>query len=286
VADAPATAGQMLALARDFLGRKQLAEARLDAELLVAHALGLDRLHLFLALDRPVTPAEVAAARELLVRRAGREPTAHLTGRREFYGRSFAVSRDVLVPRPESELLVDRARALLAGRAAPRVADVGTGSGCLAITLALELEGARVAAVDVSAAALALARANADRLGASVDLREGDGPRALADAAPFDVVVSNPPYVRPEEAAALEPEVREHEPALALFLPAGEPDHWLLRLLDEALPLLAPGGALLIELGAGQAPRALELARARGLAARCVRDLAGIERVLELAVPV
>lgn len=284
MAEAPATAGEMLARAREFLARKSLPEARLDAELLVAHALGLDRLRLFLALDRPVSASEVESARELLVRRARREPTAHLTGRREFYGRSFAVSRDVLVPRPESELLVDRARALAGGRAGLRAADVGTGSGCLAITLALELEGARVAAVDVSAAALAVARSNAQRLGAAVEWREGDGPPALRDLAPFDLVLSNPPYVRPEEADALEPEVREHDPALALFLPAGAPDHWLVRLLDEAVPLLAPGGALLVELGASQAPRALELARERGHAARTERDLAGIERVLELRV--
>lgn len=283
MAQAPANAGEMLALAREFLGRKQLPEARLDAELLVAHALGLDRLRLFLALDRPVGEDEVARARELLVRRAKREPTAHLTGRREFYARPFAVSRDVLVPRPESELLVDRARALLADREAPRVGDVGTGSGCLAITLALELADARVHAVDVSASALSVARANAERLGAPVEFVEGDGPRALAPAAPFDVLVSNPPYIRPDEAASLEPEVRDHEPALALFLPEGRPDHWLVRLLDEGLPLVAPGGALLVELGVAQAPRALELARERGLSARTERDLAGIERVLEVA---
>jgi release factor glutamine methyltransferase len=94
--------------------------------------------------------------------------------------------------------------------------------------------------------------------------------------------VSNPPYIRPDEAAALAPEVREHEPALALFLPEGRPDHWLVRLLDEGLPLVAPGGALLVELGSDQAPRALELARARGLGARTERDLAGVERVLEV----
>lgn len=280
---APATAGEMLALAREFLARKSLPEARLDAELLVAHALGLDRLHLFLGLDRPVSAREVEGARELLVRRAKREPTAHLTGRREFYGRPFAVTRDVLVPRPESELLVDRARALAGERSGLRAADVGTGSGCLAITLALELVDARVCAVDISAAALAVARANAERLGATVDFREGDGPPALRELAPFDLLLSNPPYVRPEERDALAPEVREHEPALALFLPAGRPDHWLERLLDEALPMLAPGGTLLVELGAGQAARALELARARGRSARTERDLAGIERVLEVA---
>ena len=131
----PRTAGEMLTLARDFLARKGLPEARLEAELLVAHALGRDRLGLFLALDEPVERAEVDRARELLVRRAAREPVAYLTGRREFYGRPFQVGPGVLVPRPETELLVDRARAWCdRGPAAelsgwPAVGDFGTGSG-------------------------------------------------------------------------------------------------------------------------------------------------------------
>jgi len=277
----PGTAGEMLAKAREFLERKSVPGARLDAELLVAHALELDRLHLFLQLDRPTSEVEVARARELLVRRAHREPTAYLTGRKEFYGRSFAVTRDVLVPRPETELAVDLARERLRGRAAPRVGDVGAGSGCIAITLALECAGAQVRAVDVSAPALAVARANAHTLGAQVEFVEGDGPRALG-AGPFDLIVSNPPYVRPDELAALEPEVRDWEPRLALLLPEGRPDHWLERLLDEALPLLGPGGALLVELGAGQSARALELAAQRGCSARAHRDLAGVPRLLEM----
>jgi release factor glutamine methyltransferase len=278
----PDTAGEMLARAREFLARKGLPEGRLEAELLVAHALGLDRLRLFMGLDRPVSADEVARARELLVRRARHEPTAHLTGRREFYGRPFAVSRDVLVPRSETELLVDLARARSRDTASPRIADVGTGSGCLAVTLALELPEARVHAVDVSPAALEQARANARTLSAAVEFVLGDGPRALAQAAPFDVIVSNPPYVRPDELAGLQPEVRDWEPHLALLVPADRPDYWLERLLEEALPLLRPGGTLLIELGAGQAPRALELAAARGAVARTERDLAGIQRVLEV----
>jgi release factor glutamine methyltransferase len=277
----PATAGEMLARAREFLERKAIPSARLEAELLVAHALGLDRLHLFLQLDRPASPAEVERARELLVRRAKREPTAYITGRKEFYGRALAVTRDVLVPRPETELVVDLARERLRGREAPLVGDVGTGSGCLAIAIALEHPGARVRAVDVSPAALAVARANAAALAASVEFIEGDGPAELGPG-PFDLIVSNPPYVRPDELADLEPEVRDWEPRLALLLPADDADSWLKRLLGEAVERLERGGALLVELGASQSERALALAGERGLAARVHRDLTGVPRVLDV----
>ena len=274
----PRTAGEMLARAKGFLARKGVDEARLDGELLVAHALGLDRLQLFLQLDRPLTSGDVARARELLVRRGKREPVAYLTGEREFYGRPFAVDRRVLIPRPETELLIDRARELAAGlERPPRIADVGTGSGCLAITAALEIEGSEVRAVDCSAAALEVARANAERLGAAVHLVLGDGPEALEGT--FDLVLSNPPYVDPAGRDELEPEVREHEPAEALFAPRGDPDHWVRRLLAAAP--LADGGRLLVELGLGQAERALALAAEGGREARIHSDLAGVARVLE-----
>ncbi len=274
----------MLDLGRDYLKRHEVPGARRDAELLVAHALLLDRLQLFLQLDRPVSEEEILRARELLVRRAKREPVAYLTGTREFYGRPFRVDRAVLVPRPETELLVDVARERAAAGAT--LADLGTGSGCLAVTLALEVPEARVFASDVSPEALAIARANAEALGADVQFTEGDGPAALAPSAAgvaaWDVFVSNPPYVRPEERAELEPDVRDHEPALALFAPAGDPDHWVRRLLDEVLPWLAPGGTLLVELGLGQGPRVLALARERQLVARLHTDLAGVPRVFEV----
>lgn len=281
----PKTAGEMLAMARAFLSRKEVEEARLEAELLVGHALGLDRLQLFMQLDRPIAAREIDAARDLLVRRGRREPVAYITGRREFYGRSFRVGPGVLIPRPETELLVDRARELSRGPAL-RIADFGTGSGCLAITLALELAGSRVLALDVSPAAILCARANAEALGAELEIVEGEGLALLDDRIArgerFDLVVSNPPYVRVEERAALAPEVREHEPALALFAPAGDPDHFVRALVQRARGLLAPDGAMLVELGLGQSPRALELAREQGLRARVMRDLAGIERVLEV----
>jgi release factor glutamine methyltransferase len=280
----------------EFLERKGCAEARLEAELLVAHSLGLARLELFLALDRPVDEDERGRARDLLVRRGQGEPVAYLTGGREFYGRPFAVGPGVLVPRPETELLVDRAREVCAGREAPVVAELGTGSGCIAVTLALEVPGARVVASDVSTRALETAKANAERNGAEVRLVHGDGlgPLAAALEGGCDLLVSNPPYVDPAS-DELSPGVREHEPAEALFAPAGDTDHWVRRLVDEGLclegsglegsALLRPGGALLVELGADQAPRVLALCAERGLAARTHADLAGIERVLEVSRP-
>jgi len=278
----PRTAREMVDLGRTFLEKKGVESARREAELLVAHALGLDRLRLYLALERPLERSEVARGRELITRRGRREPTAYLIGQREFYGRAFAVGPAVLIPRPETELLVDRARALLAGRDGARIAEVGVGSGCIAVTLALELSGSRVLASELSESALEIARANAERLGAAVELHLGDGLAPLSGAAPFDLVVSNPPYVDPAARAALAPEVREHEPAEALFAPAGDPDHWVRRLADEAPALLAPGGYLLVELGHDQGARAGRLLDQRGLRWRTVRDLEKVERVLEV----
>lgn len=285
--ETPRHARDMLRMAREFLERKGVSESRLEAEILTAHALGLDRLHLFMELDRPLAPEEIDRARDLLVRRGRREPVAYITGKREFYSRSFRVDERVLIPRPETELIVDRARELGRDLVAPRVLDLGTGSGCIAITLALDFAEADVTAVDVSAEAVALARENAETLGAELTLVVGDAFEELARLAhgagrPFDLIVSNPPYIRPDEREALAPEVREHEPTLALFAPEGDPDLWVRRLCEEAPAALAAGGALLVELGADQAPRALELARADGLDARTHRDLAGIERVLEV----
>jgi len=278
----PRTAREMLARGREFLEKKGVPEARLEAELLVAHALGLDRLTLFLSLERPLQREELLRGRELLTRRAKREPTAYLTGRREFYGREFRVGPGVLVPRPETELLVDRARARGAPLAAPRIADVGTGSGCIAVTLALELSGSRVCAVELAPRALEYARENAQRLGALVEFVSGDGPAALRAHGPFELVVSNPPYVDPAARASLAPEVREFEPAEALFAPAGEPDHWARRLIVECAELVAPGGGLLIELGHDQGARVAGWSELAGRVFRLHRDFEQVERVLEV----
>lgn len=283
-------------MSRAFLDRKGVEAARLESELLVAHALGLTRLQLFLALDRPITPAELDRARDLLVRRGRREPCAYILGEREFYGRAFRVGKGVLVPRPETEHLVDRAREIARERAAAGTpltwaADLGTGSGALAVSLALEIEGLEVDAVDVSADALGFARANAaTHEAARVAFHEGDGFAVLAARVRergrgYDLVVSNPPYVAREERATLAPEVRDHEPELALFAPVGDPDHFARRLVEERARLLAPGGTLLVELGHQQGPRVRALAERLGAAARVTKDYGGIERVLEVRAP-
>ncbi len=279
----PRTVREMLALGRAFLERRGIESARLESELLLAHALGIDRLQLFLSLDRPPEEGEIERARALLQRRGRREPCAYVTGKREFYGREFRVGPGVLIPRPETELLVDRARALCGGRKDLRLADAGTGSGCIAITLALELgPGTLVVASELSAAALAYARANAEALGARVEFREGDGLDVLGDERSYDLLLSNPPYIDPALRDTLAPEVREHEPHEALFAPADDLDRHVRRLLDQGVSLVRPGGFVLVELGLGQAARAREIVRERGLRARFERDLSRIERVLEV----
>ncbi len=305
---APRNARELLDRGRAFLARQGLDESRLEAELLVAHALGLERLRLFMDLDRPVTEREVALARELLVRRSQREPVAYLTGQREFYGRRFEVGPGVLVPRPETELLVDRVRAFAKGRVfaagGPAVLDIGTGSGCLAVTLACELPGATVVAIDVSDAALAVAARNGTAHGAAVEWRKEDALERLAapggvaawePGGPFDVVVSNPPYIAREMRAELPRDVAEHEPEIALFAPRGAPDIWAQRLVIGVGPRLGAGGLLLVELGFDQAPRLrVWLAEKgfdasgkspRGFTVRFGKDLAGIERYLAIAAP-
>ena len=224
---------------------------------------------------------EIARGRELLTRRGKREPAAYLTGQREFYGRVFKVGPGVLVPRPETELLVDRARARAAARPGLALLDVGTGSGCIAITCVLELEKARVTALERSPRALAYARANAERLGAAVEFLEGDGLAPVAGRK-FDLVLANPPYVDPAVRATLAPEVLEFEPEEALFAPAGAPDHWAEHLARAAREVLAPGGLMLIELGHDQAPRLRDSLAPLGLPLSFTRDLERIERVLEI----
>ncbi len=277
----------MLRMAREFLERKGLEEARLDAELLVGHALGLDRLQLYCELDRPIATPEIDLARELLVRRGRREPTAYVIAKREFYGRDFVVRPGVLIPRPETELIVDRARELSKGRGGElALADMGTGSGCLAVTLALEISGARVWGTDISEEAVEVARENAELLEAEVDFRVADGTGGLREVvgefgAPMDLIVSNPPYVEPGETESLAPEVREYEPDGALFAPEGDPDHWVRALLESGRELLAQDGVLLVELGHMQGPRVLALAEGLGWSAALHKDLDGISRVFE-----
>ena len=202
------TLGEVLAASTGYLGQKGSPSPRLDAELLLAHALGVTRVELYTSHDRPLTEPELSEIRELIRRRGRREPVAYITGSRGFRTIELAVDERVLVPRPETELVVERALALLEGVEAPRVLDVGTGSGAIALSIAAELPGARVTAIDVSPGALAVARANAERLGLEVEFVEGDLLDGVAGRS-FDAILSNPPYIAAGDLAGLDPEVRD-----------------------------------------------------------------------------
>jgi len=256
-------------------------EAALDAELLMRDVLAWDRASWITRRNEAAAPAVAQAFARAIARRAGREPVAYIRGVQEFYGRAFQVRPGVLIPRPETELLIDEALTLLAGQATPRIADVGTGSGCLAITLALETPGATVAATDISAEALVIARANATALGVTtrIDFRHTsllDGVSGL-----FDLLVANPPYVPERDASSLAPEVLAHEPRLALF---GGPDGLrdVRALVALAAATLTPGGSLVMEIGMGQWPDVRHALAEAGLGAHAhVRtDLQGIPRVV------
>ncbi len=283
-ADKVHTVKELVALASKWLGEHDSSNPRLDAEVLLAHLLRRNRLGLWLVHDMPVDESVLSAYRALLKRRQQGEPVAYILGRREFYGRDFAVSPACLIPRPETEHVVDAALERLRQRASEgrrlRCLDLGTGSGCIAITLALECPGAEVVALDSSAAALEVSRANAQSLNANVDFHHGDMFAFLNGSGPWDLVVSNPPYITLNEAASLQRDVREHEPHAALFSGA-DALAFHERLLREALPQLVAGGALVLELPALDAEGLRRLhALAGAHPMRTLPDLAGIQRVL------
>jgi release factor glutamine methyltransferase len=265
---------EILQRSTSWLAGKGFPSARLEAELLLAHVLGVGRLDLYTASERPLERTEIDAYRTLLRRRAGGEPVAYLTGEREFYGLAFRVDPAVLVPRPETELLVDRARELRPAT----VLDLGTGCGCIAVACAVRLPEAVLVATDVSAEALAIAEANARRHDVAERIRflPGDLFAPLAAEERFDLVVSNPPYV-PEGQAE---EVGRHEPRAALYAGADGLD--LLRRIVAAAPdHLAPGGTLLAEIGEDQGGAVRALAEERFANVTIHPDLAGLPRFLE-----
>jgi release factor glutamine methyltransferase len=273
------TLGEVLRLSTAHLERHGSPTARLDAELLLGHALGLGRVELYTGFERPLGEAELAECRALLARRAKREPVAYILGRWGFRGLDLDVDPRVLVPRPETELVVDRCLALLEGVPGPDVLDVGTGSGAIALALAAELPEARVTGSDVSPGALAVARMNGERLGIDVEWVESDLLAGLGGRR-FDLVVSNPPYVAAGEIDGLEPEVRDWEPRGATV--SGETGlEAIERLVHDAPGVLAPGGALVLEVGAGQAAAVAALFAEAGLAeVERGLDHAGVERIV------
>lgn len=260
----------------------QLEDARRDVAVLARHLLGWDAAAWLTGQRDPVSDAVAHELDRLVARRARGEPVAYLTGDREFYGRPFRVSPAVLIPRPETELLVERALAAIDARrdGTISVVDVGTGSGCIAVTIALERPAAQVLATDVSRDALEVARANAARLGAVQRVRfTHDTLTGPADA--VDVIVSNPPYIAERDREFVMRDVRDFEPSGALFAGIDGLDV-IRKLINRAAVALRPGGSLLMEIGAGQAAAVLELMERAGFEdLRTTSDLAGIARVVE-----
>ena len=270
------TVDTALASVTDRLEAAGCESPRVDAEILVGHVLGLPRSELQHERRRVVPDERLVELEELVARRERREPLAYVLGEWGFRRLTLSVDARVLVPRPETEVVVDRCLARIRGVAEPCVLDVGTGSGAIALALADEHPGARVTGIDASTAALEVAWSNTSRTGVAVELRAWDLHVGLP-AGPWDLVVSNPPYVLPEEIGALAPEVRDWEPRKAL-VGVGATE----AVARGALAVLRPGGAFVLEVADGDAGRVETLLRDLGYAeVSTTRDLAGRERVVE-----
>lgn len=283
IASRALTVREILGKTETYLLDKGVDSPKLSAQLLLAQALGLDRLGLILAMDRPLTPDELDAVRPLVARRGRGEPVALILGTREFYGLDFAVTTDTLIPRPETEGLIDRAKELFPDSPPEAFADLGTGSGCLAVTLAVTFPQALGLALDLSPAALAVARQNAARHGVEnrVSFFEGDFSRLPAREGGYALIVSNPPYVSVAEYRECSREVRDFEPQSAL-VPGETGLEAIPVVAATAFRALASGGWLLVEIGWRQGPDAAAILTAHGFTDVAVRrDLAGHDRIVE-----
>jgi release factor glutamine methyltransferase len=268
--------------AEQWLARRGIDAPRRASELLLGKVLGLSRLQLYLEHDRPLDADERSAMRDLVARRGQGEPVAYLLGSWEFRGLELTVGPAVLVPRPETEELVDVVLERLPPAGSPRIVDLGTGSGAIAIAIAVERPDASVTAVELSQNALAVARANAARHGVAERIRflQGSWWDAVPAGERFDAVVSNPPYIDPDAPDGLSPEVRAHEPPLALFSAAGDAGSCYRAIAASLGERLVPGGWFAAETGLGASDAALEVLRtAAGLVdAELLADLGGAAR--------
>jgi len=273
----------------DRFAQAGLESPRLEAEVLLAHGLGVERLRLYLDHDKPLRQEELAAFRQTIRRRLAREPLAYITGEREFWSLGLLVDRAVLIPRPETELLVELSLAAVRARDAGAdgeqlpltIVDVGTGSGAIAVALARELPTARVLATEIDPAALAVARKNVERCGVgNLELFAGDLLEGLPEDLRADLIAANPPYICSAELAGLQPEVARWEPARALD--GGEDGLAVIRrLVPQAARRLTAGGALLLEIGCDQGAEVRALLEAVGFCEVVVHtDLAGLDRVV------
>jgi release factor glutamine methyltransferase len=259
----------------EFLAKKGVESPRLQVELLLAHLLGLPRMQLYLNFDRVLTPAELDNLRELVKRRGQREPLQHIIGTTSFCGMELAVNRHALIPRPETELLAERAWQFLSALNSqpPTALDFGTGTGCLAIALAVKCPTAQLFAIDISNEALKLAQQNAVRhnVAAQIQFLVSDGLAALPDGARFNLIVANPPYIPSATIDTLAPEVREHDPRLALDGGADGLEFYR-RLAMEAPAFLQPDGLIMLELGDGQAGDVSEICQQQKWVVEAVQE--------------
>ena len=286
VAPGVTTIASLLHTATVQLTAASIDDARLEAEVLLAHTLATDRAHVLARLTDSIDEASIARFAQRLTRRLAREPLAYIVGRREFYGIEIACGPGALIPRPETELVVDIALDEIRTRGgALCIADIGTGSGAIAVAIAANAPNVRITAIDASSDALTIARNNVDlhTVASRVELRVGN---LLDGSGVFDVIVANLPYVSVAEWQTLQPEVREYEPRAAL-VGGREGTEAIEQLLRDAPPHLASGAVLALEIGATQAERLLAVARASFPNAEvCVmKDLAGLDRVLVVRAP-
>ena len=283
----------------EYLKGKGIDNPRLDSEVLLAHLLKLDRVGLYLNFDRPLSKDELSSFREIVKRRGSREPLQYITGHQEFWSLDFKVTPDALIPRPETEILVEEALKVVSGQWSVVsenrpliILDLCTGSGCIAISIAHELKEAIVYAVDVSEAALKVARENAEKNGVQdkVTFLKGDLYGALENRPPttdhrpllFDLIVSNPPYIKNIDIPNIQPEVRDYEPRMAVDGGTEGLDFYK-RIVADAPNHLSPHGWLMVEVGEGQADAVSKMMADTGAfeGISTVKDLAGIERVVE-----
>ncbi len=279
------TVQELITLSTAYLGEKGCASPRLDAELLLAHVLKVDRVRLYLNLERPLEKEEVDAYRRLIGLRGNRIPVAYLVKQKEFYGHQFVVNEAVLIPRPETELLIYKTLTLLQGFTNPQVLDLGTGSGVIGITIALELPQAKVLATDISHAALRIAKLNADRLGVADQLSflSSDMFSQIPNQK-FDLICSNPPYIASHDLTELEPEVKL-EPNLALDGGKDGLDYYRI-LLGQAGAYLTSGGFLLLEIGHDQADSVTSLGVDHGFnLLEVIQDYSAFDRVVVMQWP-
>ena len=277
------TIQNLLRRATDFLTQNGIDEARLDAEVLLAHVLRMRRLYLYVHLDLNLVEEDINIYKNLLHRRAAHVPVAQLIGNKEFMGLDFNITPDVLIPRPETEIMVQMSIEILGPTKTPlTVADIGTGSGAIAVSMLHYLDNVTVDAVDISKPALAVAKSNAEKLSVANRLKlfEGDLTKPLAGRT-YDAILSNPPYIPTDVIDELQPEVSRYEPRLALD---GGKDglKYYRRIIDGAVPLLKPDGFLALEVGVDQSEPVRKMLESNGQfdPINVIWDLIGIERII------